>query len=137
MAHEHDHILVYLDQFSPAENCSHLFIFIPLALMKFSGKFRLIAFQRYGNWWKKYRIPAWWKYENIHKEFFFLILVYATKIPLLDIFTGNVTEIFEDQETNNSEQRNVKTIDNECLKRKKLWVVLSHIFVAVVVPQNS
>lgn len=40
LAHEHDCILVYLDQFSPAENCSHLFIFIPLALMQFSGKFR-------------------------------------------------------------------------------------------------
>lgn len=77
--------------------------------------------------------------ENIHKEkiIFPYITVYATKIPFLDIFMRNATEKFEEQETDNSEQRNVTTIDNECLKWKKLWMVLSHIFVAVAVPQNS
>lgn len=56
----------------------------------------------------------------IKKIIFPNITLYATKIPLLDIFIGKVTENFEEQETDNSEQRNVETIDNECLKRKKL-----------------
>lgn len=60
--------------------------------------------------------------ENIHKEkiIFPYITVYATKISFLDIFMRNATEKFEEQETDNSEQRNVTTIDNECLKWKKL-----------------